>query len=456
MPAYGDNEQLRLLERGISSICVLGDAGTPPVPADVQAMWIGDTTAVGGQTRERRANYVWMWDAGAAYCFIGGLNSSVLAGLNVAFSFTQPVFQDFQGPPANELCVQDANTIAVALPADVYSSVPAIYLFGHSWGGAVAQVLRDALTPRGGGNKDVRLYTYAAPKVYAANVTGLRATVETHVAVYNDPVVRLPPNLEDAEEGAFASPANGNAEFTFRNADQFAAVRRMVVIGPPDVVFGRVATPLLSAAQLRALSYFVQLGTAIGAPHAMGTYRDILRGLWDRVQANDVVPPQLNRTPETLGKLRVFGESPPPVRSPIFRGPLTPAEELILADAVRVYGQSRPGTPPPDPGPVAPSAPVGNKPRIVSFSPPSGPQSGGTVVTIRGVGLANVQEVWFGLVPAESISRSPVAVLSDTIMLVTTPPQLPSQVRIGLQWPGGFAPGRARQTYQYTGTGPPP
>ena len=62
-------------------------------------------------------------------------------------------------------------------------------------------------------------------------------------------------------------------------------------------------------------------------------------------------------------------------------------------------------------------AAVETLPSVISVSPSSGPSSGGTVVTITGLNLADVTGVDFGSIPASSFS-----VLSDTEITAVAPP----------------------------------
>jgi len=60
-------------------------------------------------------------------------------------------------------------------------------------------------------------------------------------------------------------------------------------------------------------------------------------------------------------------------------------------------------------------------PTVGGVSPSAGPATGGTTVTITGVGLANATAVKFGSVPATILSDS------DSQIVVTSPPILPAR-----------------------------
>ncbi|MCS5496863.1 IPT/TIG domain-containing protein [Cnuibacter physcomitrellae] len=71
-------------------------------------------------------------------------------------------------------------------------------------------------------------------------------------------------------------------------------------------------------------------------------------------------------------------------------------------------------------------------PTITGLDPTSGPETGGTVVTITGDGLTGTTGVLFGDVPAASIT-----VVSDTEVQAVTPPHAPATVPVTVQHPGG-------------------
>jgi hypothetical protein len=86
------------------------------------------------------------------------------------------------------------------------------------------------------------------------------------------------------------------------------------------------------------------------------------------------------------------------------------------------------------------------RPTVTNVSPGSGPAAGGTVVTITGSDLADVNAVYFG-----AVGGYDVTVTSPTVLNVTAPQQAAGQVDVTVQTPGGrSAPGPA-DTYTYTG-----
>ena len=56
-------------------------------------------------------------------------------------------------------------------------------------------------------------------------------------------------------------------------------------------------------------------------------------------------------------------------------------------------------------------------PVIISIAPITGPTAGGTIVTMSGTGFTNALAVGFG-----STDASALAVISDTTMVVVSPP----------------------------------
>ena len=82
---------------------------------------------------------------------------------------------------------------------------------------------------------------------------------------------------------------------------------------------------------------------------------------------------------------------------------------------------------------VGPNAgPAGVVPVITSLAPTSGPETGGTVVTITGGGFTNATGVTF-----DGIGGSPFVVNSDTSITVTTPPHAIGPVNVVVQHPNG-------------------
>ncbi|MFF1571255.1 IPT/TIG domain-containing protein [Leifsonia sp. NPDC058292] len=71
-------------------------------------------------------------------------------------------------------------------------------------------------------------------------------------------------------------------------------------------------------------------------------------------------------------------------------------------------------------------------PAIASLDPTSGPQTGGTVVTITGTGFTGSTGVTF-----DGVAGTAVTVVDDTTITVTTPPHLPGPVDVVVQNPNG-------------------
>ena len=71
-------------------------------------------------------------------------------------------------------------------------------------------------------------------------------------------------------------------------------------------------------------------------------------------------------------------------------------------------------------------------PVVSEVSPPSGPNTGGTAVTIKGTGLAGATAVNFGGIPGTNLS-----VVGDNTIYVQTPAHDPGLVDIAVTAPGG-------------------
>lgn len=71
-------------------------------------------------------------------------------------------------------------------------------------------------------------------------------------------------------------------------------------------------------------------------------------------------------------------------------------------------------------------------PTIASVTPPQGPQTGGTLVTITGTGFTGTTDVTFGGTPAASFT-----VVNDTTITATTPAHLPGAAGVVVTAPGG-------------------
>jgi hypothetical protein len=89
---------------------------------------------------------------------------------------------------------------------------------------------------------------------------------------------------------------------------------------------------------------------------------------------------------------------------------------------------------------------------VTGISPAAGPTSGGTTVTITGIGLTGVSLVTFG-----GVAASNLAVVSDTQIVVVTPPHVAGVVDV-LAWVSGIAsPASSAALFAYTeGTAPNP
>jgi len=88
-------------------------------------------------------------------------------------------------------------------------------------------------------------------------------------------------------------------------------------------------------------------------------------------------------------------------------------------------------------------------PELTKLAPASGPDTGGTVVTLEGTGLASVTSVKFGALEAESISS--VAATPDTKLVVTAPPQPAGAVPVTAISGGGTSASGPSTQFTYTG-----
>ncbi|MEO8094915.1 MAG: IPT/TIG domain-containing protein [Pseudolysinimonas sp.] len=145
-----------------------------------------------------------------------------------------------------------------------------------------------------------------------------------------------------------------------------------------------------------------------------------------------VVDPVANSLSPALAALNTVlslianGQNPsPPVAGQLFKetalevtllaqGPVTSLVELDIASAT-----------------VGPNT-TGVAPVITGLTPISGPESGGTAVTITGTGFGGTTGVLFGATPAASFT-----VDSDTQITAITPPHVPALVDVTLVHPAG-------------------
>jgi hypothetical protein len=87
-------------------------------------------------------------------------------------------------------------------------------------------------------------------------------------------------------------------------------------------------------------------------------------------------------------------------------------------------------------------------PTIASVTPPEGPTTGGTQVTITGTGFVPGTTVTIGGVPATN-----VIVLNGNTLIVTTPPGAAGTVDVTVTTPAGSATSPGAYTYRLAGTG---
>ncbi len=90
-----------------------------------------------------------------------------------------------------------------------------------------------------------------------------------------------------------------------------------------------------------------------------------------------------------------------------------------------------------------------NTPVVSGISPASGPNSGGTSVTISGSGLTGVSAVSFGTVSASSLT-----VESDTTVIATAPAHADGTVDVTVTNPAGTSATVAADQYTYTAAAP--
>ncbi len=86
----------------------------------------------------------------------------------------------------------------------------------------------------------------------------------------------------------------------------------------------------------------------------------------------------------------------------------------------------------------------GTPPTIMSISPPAGPPSGGTVVTIVGTGFTGTVHVAFGAVAATSVTR-----LSNTQLHAVSPPKAAATVGVSVTTAAGTSPTTGADAFTY-------
>ena len=86
----------------------------------------------------------------------------------------------------------------------------------------------------------------------------------------------------------------------------------------------------------------------------------------------------------------------------------------------------------------------GTPPTIMSISPPAGPPSGRTVVTIVGTGFTGTVHVAFGAVAATSVTR-----LSNTQLHAVSPPQAAATVGVSVTTAAGTSPTTGADAFTY-------
>lgn len=446
----------RMGRNGIYGIGLLGGHDTDmtvSTQANIGALFSLGYQGMNGYAglNTRRANWVWLWQGDIAVLVIGGLNSEVFAGWSVSQGFTSPGFSP--GPPTKlmEPAGPDVQVIFLRGQAAIPNFARLHHvIFGHSYGGILALGVAKLLAVI---TNSVETYTYGCPKPGALGVYDDVPGTLTSYANDGDPINRLPPTIDDVAGGIWG--ALPSLAIAFRNANEFTAINRKVVLLAPGSIANAVAPPLLTSVLAQQLAGFVELGRW-GSFRGDHSWQEYYRRLSEVVV--DLENPNVINLfgGNQLGKL-VQADLPVPVEQiPIqpgspnarLRAPVV-EQNFILPYASR-EGREELERAAPVPNVLQP---LGPKPRITSLSPASGPQSGSTVVTIRGVNLSAVTEVWFGDAPASEILRSPVQELANTILVATTTPNTPQQVYVRLQWPGGLTPGTRQSQYEFVPRG---
>ena len=88
-------------------------------------------------------------------------------------------------------------------------------------------------------------------------------------------------------------------------------------------------------------------------------------------------------------------------------------------------------------------------PVVTGVSPSSGPQRGGTIVSIRGAGFSGATAVSFGSIPATAFT-----VNSATLITATSPTGTPSSVAVTVTAPGGTSPPSSADLFTYIAAAP--
>ena len=88
-------------------------------------------------------------------------------------------------------------------------------------------------------------------------------------------------------------------------------------------------------------------------------------------------------------------------------------------------------------------------PVVTGVSPGSGPQRGGTIVSIRGAGFSGATAVSFGSIPATAFT-----VNSATLITATSPAGTPASVAVTVTAPGGTSPPSTADLFTYIAAAP--
>lgn len=135
------------------------------------------------------------WDASNAAIFLRGVIpglhvSGIIGGWYDLHRATNPL-------GANQYLWDCAHNVILNLPFELIGGRRNWWIFGHSFGGAVGELVADQLQ-RGGVTNSVRLYTYGAPR--PGGVVARKAIERFQPYRYffaNDLVVRNPPHSEE-------------------------------------------------------------------------------------------------------------------------------------------------------------------------------------------------------------------------------------------------------------------
>ena len=88
-------------------------------------------------------------------------------------------------------------------------------------------------------------------------------------------------------------------------------------------------------------------------------------------------------------------------------------------------------------------------PVVTGVGPGSGPQRGGTVVSVRGAGFSGATAVHFGSIPATTFT-----VNSATLITATSPAGTPASVAVTVTAPGGTSPPTTADLFTYIAAAP--